>query len=160
MRALEDARIVVDVSHLNDEGFADLLEVARRPFAASHSNARSVCNVPRNLTDDEFRAIRDRRGVVGLNYYRGFIVERECPAAGEATFDELCAHVEHFLDLGGEDTLALGSDYDGSDVPEWLDCCEKVEDFHARMVARFGQAVVDKIFFENAQAFFERNEAA
>ena len=160
MRALEDARIVVDVSHLNDEGLADLLEVARRPFAASHSNARSVCNVPRNLTDDEFRAIRDRGGVAGLNYYRGFIVERECPAGGEATFDELCAHVEHFLDLGGEDTLALGSDYDGSDVPTWLDRCEKVEDFHTRMVARFGQAVVDKLFFENAQAFFERNETA
>ena len=52
VRALEDARIVVDVSHLNGEGFADLLKVARRPFAASHSNARSVCNVPRNLTDD------------------------------------------------------------------------------------------------------------
>lgn len=160
VRALEDARIVVDVSHLNDEGFADLLEVARRPFAASHSNARSVCNVPRNLTDDEFRAIRDRGGVAGLNYYRGFIVERECPAGGEATFDELCAHVEHFLDLGGEDTLALGSDYDGSDVPTWLDRCEKVEGFHTRMVARFGQAVVDKLFFENAQAFFERNETA
>lgn len=160
VRALEDAHIVVDVSHLNDEGFADLLKVARRPFAASHSNARSVCNVPRNLTDDAFRAIRDTGGVVGLNYYRGFIVERACPAEGEATFDELAAHVEHFLDLGGEDTLALGSDYDGSDVPVWLDRCEKLEGFHARMVERFGQAVVDKLFYENARAFFERNEMA
>lgn len=160
VRALEDARIVVDVSHLNDEGFADLLKVARRPFAASHSNARGVCNVPRNLTDDAFRAIRDAGGVVGLNYYRGFIVERDCPAAGEATFDELAAHVEHFLDLGGEDTLALGSDYDGSDVPAWLDSCEKVPGFYARVVERFGRTVADKMFYENARAFFERNETA
>lgn len=160
VRALEDAHIVVDVSHLNDEGFADLLSVARRPFAASHSNARAVCGVPRNLTDDEFCEIRDRGGVVGINYYRGFIVERDCPAHGEATFDELCAHIEHFLSLGGEDVLALGSDYDGSDVPVWLDRCEKVEDFHTRLVARFGQPIVDRLFFENARAFFERNEAA
>ena len=160
VRALEDARIVVDVSHLNDEGFADLLKVARRPFAASHSNARSVCNVPRNLTDDEFRAICDCGGVAGVNYYRGFIVERDCPAAGEATFDELCAHIEHFLNLGGEDALVLGSDYDGSDVPVWLDRCEKVEDFHTKLVRRFGRQVVDKLFFDNARAFFERNETA
>ena len=51
-------------------------------------------------------------------------------------------------------------DYDGSDVPVWLDRCEKVEGFHTRMVARFGQAVADKLFFENARAFFERNETA
>ena len=160
VRALEDARIVVDVSHLNDEGFADLLKVARRPFAASHSNSRSVCGVPRNLTDDEFRAIRDAGGIVGVNYYRGFIVERDCPAAGEATFDELCAHIDHFLALDGEDTLALGSDYDGSDVPAWLDGCEKVEDFHVRLLARYGQHMVDKLFFDNARAFFVRNERA
>lgn len=158
VRALEDASIVVDVSHLNDEGFADLLKIARRPFAASHSNARPVCGVPRNLTDDEFRAIRDAGGIVGLNYYRGFIVERECPEQGEATFDELAAHVEHFLDLGGADVLALGSDFDGSDTPAWLSGAQDMPAFRERMVRRFGEEQVEKIFFGNAAAFFDRYE--
>lgn len=165
VREMERNRIVVDVSHLNDAGFSDLLKVAKRPFAASHSNSRAVCDVPRNLTDDEFRAIRDMGGVVGINYYRGFVAKRyedvpdgQLAPEGEVTFDELAAHIEHFLDLGGEDTLALGSDYDGSAVPEWLDACEKVPAFCERVVERFGQEVADKMFFENACAFFERNE--
>ena len=107
-----------------------MARVARRPFAASHSNARGVCAHPRNLTDDEFRAIVDAGGIVGINYYRAFISNRvkghEAPADGEVTFDELAAHVEHFLDLGGEGTIALGSDFDGSETPDWLDACEKV----------------------------------
>lgn len=160
VRAMEDAGIVADVSHLNDEGFSDLLQVARRPFVASHSNARSVCNVARNLTDDEFRAIRDAGGVVGINYYRGFVTERDCPATGEATFDELAAHVEHFLDLGGEGTICLGSDYDGSDVPAWLDGCQKVADFRTRIAARFGEEIAERMFFTNAHDFFVRYEQA
>lgn len=167
VREMERNRIVVDVSHLNDAGFADLLKVARRPFAASHSNSRAVCDVPRNLTDDEFRTIRDMGGVVGINYYRGFVAKRyedvpdgQLAPDGDVTFDELAAHIEHFLDLGGEDVLALGSDYDGSAVPGWLDGCEKVAAFHGLVCERFGREVADKMFFENACAFFERNERA
>lgn len=156
VRALEGHSIVVDVSHLNDHGFRDLLEVARRPFVASHSNSRAVCDHPRNLTDDEFRAIRDMGGLVGLNYFRKFIVTRDAPAAGEVTFDELSAHIEHFLDLGGEDILALGSDFDGSTVPEWLNGCQHIPTFHGRVVERFGQDVTDRIFFQNAHDFFVR----
>ncbi len=161
IRGLEDARIVVDVSHLNDAGFADFVDIARRPFAASHSNARAVCDVPRNLTDDQFRAIRDAGGVVGLNYCRGFLTTRNVAETGaDVTFDEVAAHIEHFLDLGGEDVIALGSDYDGSDVPAWLDGCEKVGGFYELVQARFGEWIARKMFFENARDFFVRNETA
>lgn len=161
IRSLEDARIVVDVSHLNEAGFFDLVDVARRPFVASHSNARAICDVPRNLADDQFRAIRDAGGIVGLNYCRGFLTTRDCGATGEdVTFDEVAAHIEHFLDLGGEDVLALGSDYDGTDVPAWLDGCEKVGGFFAQVERRFGERVARKMFFENARDFFVRNETA
>ena len=164
LRALEDRRIVADVSHLNDESFWDVARAARRPFAASHSNARSVCGHPRNLTDDQFRAIADAGGVVGINYFRGFISDRvtgfDAPADGEVTFDELAAHVEHFLDLGGEDVIALGSDFDGSETPDWLDACEKVPAFHDRIAERFGQALAERMFFANAHDFFVRNETA
>ncbi len=162
LRAMEDRRIVADVSHLNDESFWDVAHAARRPFVASHSNARSICGHERNLTDDQFRAIVDAGGVVGINYFRGFLSDRatgfDAPADGEVTFDELAAHVERFLDLGGEGTIALGSDFDGSETPEWLDACEKVVPFHERIVERFGQDLANRMFWDNAHDFFVRNE--
>lgn len=164
IRSLEDARIVIDVSHLNDAGFADLVDVAQRPFAASHSNARAVCDVPRNLTDDEFRAIRDAGGVVGLNYSCGFLTTRDLTGAGsdpsDVTFDEVAAHIEHFLDLDGADVVTLGSDFDGTDTPAWLSTCDQVGTLHTKVVERFGAKTADKLFFTNARDFFVRNETA
>lgn len=166
VRVLEDRRIVVDVSHLNDVGFWELMKVVRRPFAASHSNARSVCGHRRNLTDDQFRAIVSMGGVVGLNYYRSFVSDRyaengsEARADGEVTFEELAAHLERFLDLDGEDAITLGSDFDGSDTPAWLGTCEQLEAFYQRIAGHFGESVARKLFFENALAFFVRNETA
>jgi membrane dipeptidase len=163
--ALEERGIVVDVSHLNEAGFWDVARVARRPFAASHSNARAVCDHARNLTDDQFRAIAAAGGIVGLNYYRSFVTRRhgahgEAAESGEVTFEELMAHVEHWLDLGGEGVVALGSDYDGSRVPAWLDGCERVPAFHERVVRELGQDLADRLFFSNARDFFVRHEEA
>ncbi|MBQ9006461.1 MAG: membrane dipeptidase [Atopobiaceae bacterium] len=157
VRALEDRKIVVDVSHLNDEGFWDLVKVIRRPFAASHSNLRAVCGHRRNLTDDQFRAIRDMDGIVGLNYCTGFVRD-DAWSADEVSFDDLSAHIERFLDLGGEGTIALGSDFDGCTPPAWLSTCEKITPFYQRIGARFGTEIADRLFFENAHDFFVRNE--
>ena len=76
------------------------------PFFASHSNARAVFSHPRNLTDEQFTAIIDHNGVVGLNLYANFLGER-------ADLDTAIAHLEHWLELGGERTVALGGDLDG-----------------------------------------------
>ena len=156
VRALEDHRIVVDVSHLNDAGFSDLLHVATRPFVASHSNSRAVCPHPRNLTDAQFGEIRDRGGLVGINYYRAFIAD--VPAGKDVTFDQLSRHIDHFLSLGGEKVLALGSDFDGSDTPAWLSRCDDVPAFFSRVASRFGTDLARRMFYQNAQEFFERNE--
>ena len=67
--------MAVDVSHLNDGGFWDVVDLAAGPVIASHSNCRALCEVPRNLTDDQLRAIRDTGGVVGLNAFHGFVHE-------------------------------------------------------------------------------------
>lgn len=106
VRRMEDCGIYPDVSHISDPGFWDLVRLARGPVVASHSNSRALCPHRRNLTDDMFRAIRDSGGVVGLNLYRPFVG----PAG---TMEELTAHVEHFLSLGGEKALCLGGDLDG-----------------------------------------------
>ena len=121
VRELERAGILVDVSHLNDRGFADLLEIAEKPFVASHSNARAVCGHRRNLTDGQIREMVSRGCLIGLNYYTAFLRED----GQSASLEDLWRHVEHFLELGAERCLALGSDADGADLPPWLDSPEK-----------------------------------
>ncbi len=150
IRGLEERGIVVDASHLNDAGFRDLLAVAERPFACSHSNARAVCPHPRNLEDWQLREIAERGGIVGLNFYNAFLRED----GAEATPDDVLRHVDHILNVAGEGLLTLGSDYDGSDVPRWLDPCDKVADLHALLAREFGAAIAERIFHGNAERFF------
>lgn len=150
IRGLEERGIVVDASHLNDAGFRDLLAVAERPFVCSHSNARAVCPHPRNLEDWQLREIADRGGIVGLNFYNAFLREDDA----EVTPDDVLRHVDHMLNVAGEDLLALGSDYDGSDVPCWLDPCDKVADLYALLARECGPAIAERIFHGNAERFF------
>ena len=148
--ALEEHGIVADVSHLNEKGFWELDEIATKPYVATHSNARSVCNHLRNLTDEQFGALTARGGVVGLNLHEGFVHE-----GGFAyTFDELAAHVDHWLSLGGEDHIALGTDRDGADIPTWLADCSAQRYLFERFEERFGQDITRKLFYENALRFF------
>ena len=147
--SLEDNNIAIDVSHLNEEGFKDLLKIARKPFAASHSNAFAVCAHPRNLKDWQLKEIAARGGVVGLNYFEGFLCE-----SGHATPSDVLCHVDHILNTAGEEVLALGSDYDGSDVPAWLEPCTKVVDLFNLIEREFGTSIARKIFYENAARFF------
>ena len=109
LQRMEELSIYVDVSHLSDAGFWDVVRLARRPVVASHSNSRAVCPHRRNLTDDMFRAIRDSGGVAGLNYYQHFVGD-------DPTMEGLVRHVEHFLELDGERSLCLGGDMDGCEL--------------------------------------------
>lgn len=153
VRAMESRRMVVDVSHLNEESFWDVLDVAQRPLAASHSNARALCGHPRNLSNSQLRALIERECVVGLNFCEAFLAD-----AGPATRDQVLRHVDHILELGGERLLSLGSDYDGCDVPDWLAPAEKIGGLHALLAHQFGADIAHAICFENACRFFERNE--
>ena len=152
--AMEERGMVVDVSHLNDCSFWDVAEATAKPFAASHSNVRSVCGHPRNLTDEQVRLMAERGGLIGLNFCRDFLRND----GADPTPDDVLRHVDHFLSLGAEPVLALGSDYDGCDVPSWLDPAEKVGALHALFTREFGEDIANAICFENACAFFERNE--
>lgn len=152
VRELEARGIVVDVSHLNEAGFRDVCAIASRPFAASHSNARAICDHPRNLEDWQLREIADCQGIVGLNFCRDFLSDLHA----DPSPDDVLRHVDRILETAGEDVLALGSDYDGCDVPSWLDPCDRVADLHALLERQFGPSVADKVFFENARAFFDR----
>lgn len=154
VRALEEAGMVVDVSHLNDAGFRDVLEVAQKPFAASHSNARAVCPHRRNLEDDQIREMVMRQCIIGLNYYSPFLRSD----GKDADFDDLYRHICHFLELGAEDCLALGSDFDGADLPPCLDDCRKVPALGEYLLNRgLGRPLVEKLFWKNALEFARKN---
>ena len=145
IRALECQGIYADVSHLSDAGFWDLLHMAQRPVIASHSNSRAICPHPRNLTDDQFRAIRDSGGVVGLNFYRDF--------AGGAAMDDLLRHVEHFLALNGEKTLCMGGDLDGCEaLSGGMQGLEDVPQLYAALEKRgYSQELLEDLFWNNVR---------
>lgn len=150
---MERVGMIVDCSHISDRGFWELCEFAEKPFVASHSNLRSVCGHRRNLTDDMFREISRRGGVVGLNYYRGFI--REDGEHGSA--GDLLRHVHRFLEIGGEKTLALGSDFDGADMPDYISGVEKLGEL-LESFERSGVPpdIVDAIAFGNAERYLRK----
>ena len=151
---LERLGILADVSHLNDRGFFDLLEAAEKPFVASHSNARSVCPHPRNLTDDQIREMAARRCLIGLNFCNAFLRGDGKPA----TLDDLFRHTVRFLELGAEDCLALGSDFDGCPLAPCLSGPEQSAGLYTYLQDRgLSPELAEKILFRNALEFFRAN---
>ena len=149
--AMEERGMVVDVSHLNDRGFEELLGFAKKPFAASHSNARSVCAHRRNLPDAFIQEMARRGGLIGLNYCQSFLSDD-----GRGDLEDLWRHVERFLALGAEKCLALGSDYDGTDVHPDLCGVEKALGIYDLLTERGLPAeTAEDIVFGNAWRFFQ-----
>lgn len=151
VRRMEELRMAVDVSHLSERGFWEVAELCARPFLASHSNAKAVCGHPRNLTDEQFCEIARRGGLVGLNLYRRFLRDD-----GDAGFSDVLRHAEHFLALGGERTLALGGDLDGSALPACMRGVEDMPRLREELLRRLPEATVEDFFFGNARRFFEK----
>lgn len=116
---LDDSKIIVDISHLSDGGAEDILNGRKIPVVASHSNAFSVCGVSRNLTDGLIKKIALCGGAIGVNFCKDFLGE------GEA-FDCVLKHIKHFIKVGGEDIIALGSDFDGIPEVKGLESAEKL----------------------------------
>ena len=151
--SLEEQGVIIDASHLSDTSFRDLLALSTRPFVASHSNSRSICNHPRNLTDGQFRAIVERQGLVGLNFCNYFLTaEPRTP-----TPSDVLRHIDHWLGLGGEHVIALGSDYDGADIPPWLTRNDKLAVLHGYVQQAFGELIATNLFSANAERFYGEN---
>lgn len=144
VREMNRLGMLVDVSHLSDAGFWDVAAVTVSPIIASHSNSRSRHFHPRNLTDGQFTAIMELQGVVGLNLCPKFLGD-------DPDLDAAIDHLEHFLALGGEDTVALGGDWDGveslprgvEDVGGWMALYRRLEELG------YSQTLLDKLFYKN-----------
>lgn len=150
LKELENRNIIIDVSHLNDKGFADVAALTEKPFAASHSNARKICDHPRNLTDLQLKAIFNRGGLVGINFYPRFCGKGDI-------FERIYEHISHMLYLGGEKSLCIGSDFDGAKMRKSLNKVDSVPALYYYLNQRgLDKNTLDLIFFENAFNFFGR----
>ena len=151
---MEKEGILVDVAHLNDHGFEDLFGIAKKPFTATHSNARAVCSHKRNLTDDMIREMVKRDCLIGLNYFVKFLTDDGNVSGPE----DLLRHVEHFFKLGAEKNLALGSDYDGALLPECLNTPFKAASLYGFFREHgLSEEEAEGIMYRNALRFFKEN---
>lgn len=144
--------MIVDVSHISDEGFWDIMEITQAPVIASHSNSRSVCNVSRNLTDDMFLAICKTGGVAGINLCPDFL-------GVNPNLDTVCDHIFHFLTLDPTGKhIALGGDLDGiGSLPEGFTGVQDYEKLAGRLLERgLSEQQVRDIFWNNAMGVMQR----
>lgn len=136
VQALEEMSrlgIIFDVSHLTDSVFWDICDLMKKPFIASHSNARAVCDHPRNLTDDMIRALADHGGVTGMNFAPAFVTHE----GKDADVSKLVDHIDHIVKLVGPDHVGLGSDFDGiGNPPKGLEDVSKMPNVTRELVGR------------------------
>lgn len=110
---MEQLGMIIDVSHLSDAGFYQVLHNTSKPFVASHSNARHACNHSRNLTDDMIRKLSERGGVMGINFCPAFLDDTKEESELLGTIDTIVRHIKHIQSVGGCECIGLGSDFDG-----------------------------------------------
>lgn len=108
VREMNRLGMVVDVSHLSEAGFWDVMDVSTATVIASHSNARAICDHPRNLTDSQIKALAERGGVIGINFFPPFL-RRDA----RASVEDIVRHIDYIVDLVGPEHVGFGSDYDG-----------------------------------------------
>ena len=152
VRRMGELGMIVDVSHASDGSFYDVLGNARGPVVASHSNCRALCSHPRNLTDEMIRDLANAGGVAGLNFYGAFLGTKDA-----SLLEEMTAHVQHMVRVGGSDFPAIGTDFDGFDGMKHLDIpdashMEKLWD--ALKKSGLSERQLDKIWSENVLRIF------
>ena len=137
--------VLVDMSHAGEESFYQALEISSMPIVCSHSSARALCDHQRNLTDDQMRALAKKGGVAQTTIYNGFLRKE-----GEATINDVIAHLEHAIDVMGIDHVGLGTDFDGDGGGRGLANSSELINFTRRLLARrFSEQDIQKIWGGN-----------
>lgn len=149
---MQELGMVVDVSHLSDRGFWDVMAAAKKPVIASHSCARSLCGHQRNLTDAQLRVLGENGGIVGVNFHAPFL--KDDGVSG--SMEEVVHHLQHIISCAGNDAPAFGSDYDGMQgAPEWGGC-EGMPRLIEALSSYFDADTMEKICYRNAARLLEK----
>lgn len=156
VRLCDRLGIMIDLSHLNAAGFDDVAALSCAPLVATHSNAHALCPSPRNLTDRQLHMIRERGGMVGLNF-ASFYLDADGRAATDIGWEPILRHLDYLIAALGEDHVGLGSDFDGCVLPDVIgDVTGVPRLFEALRAHGYGAALVEKLARENWLACLAR----
>ena len=137
--------IMVDVSHAAEKSFYDALDISSQPIVCSHSNSRALCDVPRNLTDDQMRALAAKGGVAHITLFHGFLKND-----GEATIMDAIAHLEHAIKIMGIDHVGVGTDFDGDGTVRGMADASEMINFTLQLLRRkYSERDIAKIWGGN-----------
>ena len=155
VREMERLGIIIDVSHLGDAGFYDVLKYTTKPFVASHSNARSVCGVARNMSDDMIKLLAKRNGVMGINFCGDFLKASKTGGV-RSCVEDMVKHILYIRDLVGIDYVGLGSDFDGiSQDLELKDASMMPMLEDALFEAGLKEEEIEKVFYKNVLRLYQ-----
>ena len=152
---MNELNMIIDVSHLSDGGFYDVANISKKPFVATHSNARAVTDHSRNLTDDMLKILSDAGGVTGINFCSTFLKED----SKKSRIEDMIRHIKHIKKAGGIDCIAIGSDFDGIESElEIADASQHYKLISALESAGFTGEEIDKITYKNALRVLKESE--
>ncbi len=152
VKEMEKLNMLVDVSHLNDDGFWDVIKIAEKPVFASHSNSRSVTETKRNLTDEQMKAIAQKGGIIGLNMYKSFLTKNN-----DAAIENVLEHIDYIMKIVGEDYIGLGCDFDGIDeMPTEINGVQDMTKFFCALEKKYGENITAKIAENNFLRYFSQ----
>jgi membrane dipeptidase len=168
VREMNRLGMMVDISHVSDKTFYDALETSQSPLIASHSSARAVTNVPRNMTDDMIKALAAKGGVIQINIYCAFISQKSADAHAanpnaafvRASLDDVVAHIDHVRQIAGIDAIGLGTDFDGiTCAPLGLDDVSMFPNLTRALLEKgYSAADIKKIYGGNTLRLMRRVE--
>jgi len=149
VKACNDLGVMIDVSHLNEAGFWDVVDTTTKPIVASHSNAHAICPSTRNLTDKQLAAIRDSDGLVGLNFNVPFL-RPDGERHSDMPLEVMADHIDYLVDKVGLERVALGSDFDGALMPDDLADASMLPNLMEALRARgYDDDALRKIGYQN-----------
>jgi len=145
-------KMLIDVSHLSDAGFEDVISHSKVPIIATHSNSRTMTHHPRNLSDKMLKTLANKGGITGINFFNNFLVEGELKDKLQiSTLDEMLRHIKHIRDVAGIEVLGLGSDFDGIPNPVEIEDCSEFYKLSDKLLTNgFSTDDVEKIFYGNS----------
>ncbi len=157
VEAMNELGVLIDVSHLSDAGFEDVITHSTKPIIATHSNARAITNHTRNLTDEQLKKLADNGGVAGLAFSVNFLVKKELiDSLCLAKVEDMIRHIKHIRNIAGVEILALGSDYDGILNPVEMEDISQISKLSNGLLKNgFSYDEVEKIFFRNGLRIIE-----
>lgn len=144
--------VLIDLSHISEAAFWDILEMGERPVIAGHSNSRALCDHPRNLTDEQFRALAKSGGCAGINFCTDFLgLGRDIEA--------VALHIERFLELGGPQSVCIGADWDGiPELPAGITGIQDMDKLWELLLRRgHSEELLRGIFYDNLMSIMEKS---